>query len=67
VPVVLTPEHYATWLDPDRPVERALELLTPLPNDFLDAIPLDRVVNSNRADGPELLKPAGPVESWPSG
>ncbi|HXE28613.1 MAG TPA: SOS response-associated peptidase [Stellaceae bacterium] len=66
MPVVLTPENYATWLDPESPVEAALELLTPSPNDLLEAVPLDRAVNSNRADGPDLLKPVGPVESWPT-
>jgi putative SOS response-associated peptidase YedK len=64
MPVVLTPEDYATWLDPDGPVEAALELLAPSPNNLLEAVPLDRAVNSNRADGPELLKRAGPTESW---
>jgi putative SOS response-associated peptidase YedK len=66
MPVVLTPEDYATWLDPDSPVDGALALLAPSPNDLLEAVPLDRAVNSNRADGPELLKPAGPTERWPA-
>ncbi|HEY1505469.1 MAG TPA: SOS response-associated peptidase [Stellaceae bacterium] len=66
MPAVLPPENYAAWLDPDGPVDAALELLAPSPNDLLEAIPLDRAVNSNRADGPGLLKPAGPVESWPA-
>ena len=64
MPVVLTPGDYATWLDPNTPVEAALELLVPSPDDLLEAVPLDRAVNSNRADGPDLLKPVGPVESW---
>jgi putative SOS response-associated peptidase YedK len=66
MPVVLTPDDYAPWLDPDSPVGAALERLKPLPNDLLEAVPLDRAVNSNRADGPDLLKPVGPIESWPS-
>ena len=66
MPVVLTPEDYATWLDPDSPVEAALDLLTPAANDLLEAVPLDRAVNSNRAEGPQLLEPAGPAESWPA-
>lgn len=65
MPVVLTSEDYAKWLDPDSPVEAALELLRPSPNDLLEAVPLDRAVNSNRADGPDLLRPAGPAETWP--
>ena len=66
MPVVLTPEDFATWLDADTPLQAALELLAPSPNDLLEAVPLDRAVNSNRADGPELLSPAGPVERWPT-
>jgi putative SOS response-associated peptidase YedK len=41
IPVLLTPEHYGAWLDPDTPVEAALELLTSSPNDLLQAVPLD--------------------------
>jgi putative SOS response-associated peptidase YedK len=64
MPVVLPAEDYATWLDPDSPVEAALDLLTPAANDLLEAVPLDRAVNSNRAEGPDLLIPAGATLSW---
>jgi putative SOS response-associated peptidase YedK len=64
MPVVLTSQDYATWLDPDSPVEAALDLLTPAANDLLEAVPLDRAVNSNRAEGPDLLIPAGATLSW---
>jgi len=64
MPVVLTPEDYATWLDPDSPVDAALDLLTPAANDLLEAVPLDRAVNSNRAEGADLLIPAGATLSW---
>jgi putative SOS response-associated peptidase YedK len=62
--VVLTSQDYATWLDPDSPIEAALDLLTPAANDLLEAVPLDRAVNSNRAEGPDLLIPAGATLSW---
>jgi putative SOS response-associated peptidase YedK len=64
MPVVLTPDQYATWLDPESRLEAALGLLTPAPNDLLEAVPLERAVNSNRADGPDLLTPAGATMRW---
>ena len=64
MPVVLSPGDYGRWLDPESSVESALDLLAPAPNDLLEAVPLDRAVNSNRADGPELLRPIGPAEIW---
>lgn len=64
MPVVLTPEDYATWLDPDSAVEAALDLLKPAANDLLEAVPLAKAVNSNCADGPDLQTPAGATLSW---
>lgn len=64
MPVVLPAESYAAWLDPDADGESVLPLLDPAPNDLLEAIPLGKAVNSIRADGPELLEPAGPVQVW---
>lgn len=64
MPAVLAPESYAGWLDPDAPPESALALLTPAPNDWLQAAPIDRAANSARVDAPELLAPAGPAEIW---
>jgi putative SOS response-associated peptidase YedK len=65
MPVVLPPESYAAWLDPDAAGEDVADLLTPATNNLLEAVPLARAVNSIRADGPEVLQPAGPVEVWP--
>ncbi|HLI19959.1 MAG TPA: SOS response-associated peptidase [Stellaceae bacterium] len=64
MPVVLPADGYAKWLDPDADGESVLDLLAPSPNDLLEAVPLGKAVNSNRADGPELLEPAGPAEVW---
>lgn len=64
MPVVLPAESYAAWLDPDADGESVAELLAPAPNDLLEAVPLGKALNSNRADGPELLEPAGPAEVW---
>lgn len=64
MPAVLPAESYAAWLDPDADGASVLDLLAPLPNELLEAVPLGKAVNSNRADGPELLEPAGPAEIW---
>lgn len=66
MPVVLAPESFAAWLDPDASGDAVLDLLAPSPNDLLQAVPLDRAVNSIRADGPELLKAIGPARTWPA-
>jgi putative SOS response-associated peptidase YedK len=66
MPVVLTQDAYGRWLDPDAAAEDLVELLAPAPNDLLQAVPLDRAVNSIRADGPGVLTAAGPVETWPA-
>jgi putative SOS response-associated peptidase YedK len=66
MPVVLTQDAYGRWLDPDAAAEDLVELLAPAPNGLLQAVPLDRAVNSIRADGPGVLTAAGPVETWPA-
>ena len=64
MPVVLGAESFARWLDPDAEAESLGDLLAPAANDLLQAVPLGRAVNSVRADGPELLAPAGPELVW---
>jgi putative SOS response-associated peptidase YedK len=66
MPVVLTQEDHARWLDPDAAAEDLADLLAPVPNDLLQVVPLDNAVNSIRADGPGVLTAAAPVEIWPS-
>lgn len=57
-PLVLEPEHWATWLDPETtgPDEVADLLTFSRPGRF-QAYPVDRRVGSSRANGPELLTP----------
>jgi putative SOS response-associated peptidase YedK len=64
MPVVLGPESFARWLDPDSDAEGVTDLLVPAPNELLAALPLGRAVNAARADGPELLTPTGPELVW---
>jgi len=67
MPVVLAPEAYDRWLDPDEEAEKLTPLLAPAPNDWLHAVPLSRAVNSARVEGAELVTPAGPALSWQGG
>ncbi len=64
MPVVLAPETYARWLDPDAEAESLVDLFAPSPNDWLQIAPIPREANSARADGPELLVPQGSQEMW---
>jgi putative SOS response-associated peptidase YedK len=58
-PVVLDPDAWSTWLDPDVNDPKAVLALleSPGPGRFA-AYPVTRLVNSVRNDGPELLAPA---------
>jgi putative SOS response-associated peptidase YedK len=58
MPVLLPPEAWAAWLDPDS--TDAGELIKPPSEDFLAALelrPVSTAVNSVKNNGPELLEP----------
>src|SRR3954451_10133009 len=58
MPVILPPEAWATWLDPNEHDRAVLEaLLVPADDDLLDVGPVSNAVNDVRHDGPELLEP----------
>lgn len=59
MPVILTPDVYAQWLDasPQTP-ERLLPLLKPFPAEEMSAYPVSTLVNKPEADRPECLLPA---------
>lgn len=58
MPVILSPEDYDTWLDPELESTGALApLLRPYPADRMVASPVGVAVNNPRNDGPELLVP----------
>ncbi|HEY0805448.1 MAG TPA: SOS response-associated peptidase [Pseudonocardiaceae bacterium] len=62
MPVILGPEHWTAWLDPDR--EDVTDLLATPDQSVLDVLVLRTVsdaVNSVRNNGPELVKPAEPT------
>jgi putative SOS response-associated peptidase YedK len=58
MPVVLSPEHYAAWLDRDgTSPEEAVALLKPAPDDFFEAIELHPKINDSKKDEPGIQEP----------
>jgi putative SOS response-associated peptidase YedK len=58
MPVILAPEGYAAWLDPEAdPEELRRRLLKPAPDDLLAVVEVDPRVNSVKNDDAALLHP----------
>lgn len=57
MPVILDPGSHDLWLDPDAPVELAMDLLRPCPEDWLDLYPVSPRVNSVRNDDEGCIQP----------
>lgn len=61
MPVILTPEDAALWLDPRvREPQALLSLLKPFPAEQMLAYPVSPLVGSPRNEGPQLLLPLEP-------
>jgi putative SOS response-associated peptidase YedK len=59
MPVILPPEDYELWLDPDFEEKEALtSLLRPHPSEVIEAYPVSRRVNSPSNNAPECIEPA---------
>lgn len=59
MPVILEPEAFERWLEPQaRDLQALLALLRPAPGEGLEAYPVSKAVNNPRNDGPELIRPA---------
>lgn len=59
MPVILPPEYYEPWLDPDlREPDQLLPLLAPYSTNDMEAYPVSRRVNSPSNDGPGCIEPA---------
>jgi putative SOS response-associated peptidase YedK len=56
-PLVIEPEEWATWLDPDTGAADVLGLLEERPAGRFAAYPVSTAVSSNRTNGPQLLDP----------
>jgi len=53
MPVILAPEDYTRWLDPDNHDTASLkQLLAPAPKDWLTEWPVSRTLNNPRNEGP---------------
>jgi putative SOS response-associated peptidase YedK len=58
MPVILPPDAWDAWLDPENTDTESLKaLLVPAPDDMLAAWPVDPAVNSPRNNRPELTEP----------
>jgi putative SOS response-associated peptidase YedK len=59
MPVILPPEDYGMWLDPDFDEKEALtSLLKPYPADAMEAYPVSRRVNKPSNNEPSVVDPA---------
>jgi len=62
MPVMLAPEAWETWLDPDvRDLELLGELLVPAPSSLITMHPVSTEVNDVRNDGPQMRDQAPTV------
>jgi putative SOS response-associated peptidase YedK len=57
MPVILDERDYKTWLDPATDLETLKTLLSPCPDDVLEAYPVSRDVNRPANDSPDCLRP----------
>ena len=58
MPMVITPEHWADWLDPDHTEPSQLQAaMLPAMAGGLTSHPVSMAVNSVRNNGPDLIKP----------
>ncbi len=59
MPVILAPENYEMWLDPDlHDADRLTPLPTPYPSEALEAYPVSRFVNNPSNDDERCVEPA---------
>ena len=59
MPVILPPENYGVWLDPDFGEKEALTaLLKPYPSDEMEAYAVSRRVNKPANNDPSVVEPA---------
>ena len=58
MPVVIRPEHWSIWLDPNTDAASLRALLEPAPDAFFDAWPVSKAVNSPEVDDPICVLPS---------
>lgn len=58
MPVILQPQDYDVWLDPQVQTPEVLQqLLQPYPSEAMTAYPVSTVVNSSKHNSPDCIKP----------
>jgi putative SOS response-associated peptidase YedK len=57
MPVILKPEDYGKWLDRETDPHEAEKLMHPYPEGELEAVPVNRLVNSPKNEGPACIEP----------
>jgi putative SOS response-associated peptidase YedK len=58
MPVILKPEDYDLWLDPEVQDSKMLQpLLQPFPTEGMTAYPVSTIVNSPKNNTPECIAP----------
>jgi len=57
MPVILAPEAYDLWLDPETPGSQAQALLGPAPSDWFTTYRVSPKINSPANDDPALIEP----------
>lgn len=57
MPVIVEPEDFDLWLNPEPDPEQGLHLLRPYPAEKMVAYPVSTVVNNPRNDVPECVQP----------
>ncbi len=65
MPAVLSPEHWAAWLDPElEDPARVGAMLGPCPEEWIEALPVSTYVNNPANDSPRCVEPlAAPPEA----
>ena len=60
MPVIVAPENYAEWLDPEVTDVTGLHtLIAPYPVRFMEAYPVSRKVNNEMNEGVQLIRKLG--------
>lgn len=57
MPVIIEPEDFDLWLNPEPDPEQGLHLLRPYPAEKMAAYPVNTVVNNPRNDVPDCIQP----------
>ena len=58
MPVILEPQDFDRWLDPNEQRAQVLQaMLVPLPDDWPTAHPVSKLVNNPRNENPRCVEP----------